>query len=238
MSRKEFMQRLEALLSDLSENEREEALQYYNGYLDDAGSENEEEVLQELGTPEALAASIRQGLKEDGIGNGYFSENVFYEKEPQRERPSGREAAEEKKETLNDRYRSGKKSKTSGGTIALFVILCIFAAPIVVPVVISLLAVIFALTLTAVILLCVMFFVGVVCVAAGACALIGSVLDAVTFPAGAVLGIGMSLVTIGGGILCVLLFGWLIVKVCPRVFRSAVNMCSRLLHRKGNEKDE
>ena len=132
MSRKEFMQRLEALLSDLSENEREEALQYYNGYLDDAGSENEEVVLQELGTPEALAASIRQGLKEDGIGNGYFSENGFYEKEPQRERPSSRE----------------------------------------------------------------------------------------------------------GGILCVLLFGWLIVKVCPRVFRSAVNMCSRLLHRKGNEKDE
>ena len=149
MSRKEFMQRLEALLSDLSENEREEALQYYNGYLDDAGSENEEEVLQELGTPEALAASIRQGLKEDGIGNGYFSENGFYEKEPQRERPSGREAAEEKKETLNDRYRSGKKSNTSGGPIARFGSLCSFAAPIVVPVVISLLAVIFALTLTA-----------------------------------------------------------------------------------------
>ncbi|MFQ7123864.1 MAG: DUF1700 domain-containing protein [Eisenbergiella sp.] len=237
MSRKEFMQRLEALLSDLSENEREEALQYYNGYLDDAGSENEEEVLQELGTPEALAASIRQGLKEDGIGNGYFSENGFYEKEPQRERPSSREAAEEKKETLNDRYRSGKKSKTSGGTIALFVILCIFAAPIVVPVVISLLAVIFALTLTAVILLCVMFLWSRMR-GGRSMPLIGSVLDAVTFPAGAVLGIGMSLVTIGGGILCVLLFGWLIVKGCPRVFRSTVNMCSRLLHRKGNEKDE
>lgn len=224
MSRKEFMQRLEALLSDLSENEREEALQYYNGYLDDAGSENEAEVLQELGTPEALAASIRQGLKEDGSGNGYFSENGFYEKE--------------KKETLNDRYRGGKKSKTSGGTIALVVILCIFAAPAVIPVAISLLAVVFALTLTAVILLGVMFLVGIVCVAAGVCALIGSVLDAVTFPAGAVLSIGMSLVTIGLGVLCALLFGWLLVKVCPRVFRGAVNMCSRLFHRKGDGKDE
>ena len=224
MSRKEFMQRLEALLSDLSENEREEALQYYIGYLDDAGSENEAEVLQELGTPEALAASIRQGLKEDGSGNGYFSENGFYEKE--------------KKETLNERYRGGKKSKTSGGTIALVVILCIFAAPVVIPVAISLLAVVFALTLTAVILLGVMFLVGIVCVAAGVCALIGSVLDAVTFPAGAVLGIGMSLVTIGLGVLCALLFGWLLVKVCPRVFRGAVNMCSRLFHRKGDGKGE
>ena len=238
MSRKEFMQRLEALLSDLSENEREEALQYYNGYLDDAGSENEAAVLEELGTPEALAASIRQGLKEDGSGSGYFSESGFYEKESQRESPLRREAAKEKTETLNDRYRSGKKSKISGGTIALIVILCIFAAPVVIPVAISLLAVVFALTLTAVILLCVMFLVGVVCVAAGVCALIGSVLDAVTFPAGAVLGIGMSLVTIGIGILCALLFGWLIVKVCPRAFRGAVNMCSRLFHRKGNKKDE
>ena len=238
MSRKEFMQRLEALLSDLSENEREEALQYYNGYLDDAGSENEAEVLQELGTPEALAASIRQGLKEDGSGNGYFSENGFYEKEPQRESPSRRETEKEKKETLNDRYCGGKKSKTSGGTIALVVILCIFAAPVVIPVAISLLAIVFALTLTAAILLGVMFLVGIVCVAAGVCALIGSVLDAVTFPAGAVLGIGMSLVTIGIGVLCALLFGWLLVKVCPRVFRGAVNMCSRLFHRKGEGKDE
>lgn len=226
MSRKEFMRRLEALLSDLSENEREEALQYYNGYLDDAGSENEAAVLEALGTPEALAASIRQGLKEDGSGNGYVPESGVYEKT--------------KKETLNERYRGrgGKSSGLSGGMIVLLVILCIFAAPIVIPVTIAFLAALFALALTAVILLGVMFFVGIVCVIAGVCALIGSVLDVVTFPAGAVLGIGMSLVTIGIGILCALLFGWLIVKVCPRVFRGTVKMCSRLFHRKGDGKDE
>ena len=43
MNRQEFMKQLEMLLSDISQAEREEALQYYNDYLDDAGIENEEE---------------------------------------------------------------------------------------------------------------------------------------------------------------------------------------------------
>ena len=75
MERKEFMRRLEALLSDLPENERAEALQYYNDYLDDAGVENEAAVLEELGSPDGLAESIRQGLKEDGGESGGFFGN-------------------------------------------------------------------------------------------------------------------------------------------------------------------
>ena len=49
MNRIDFMRRLELLLSDLPENERREAIQYYNDYLNDAGVENEEEVLEALG---------------------------------------------------------------------------------------------------------------------------------------------------------------------------------------------
>lgn len=37
MTRTEFMKQLQDLLSDISKNEREEALQYYNDYFDDAG---------------------------------------------------------------------------------------------------------------------------------------------------------------------------------------------------------
>lgn len=36
MNRQEFMNQLEMLLSDISQAERDEALQYYNDYLDDA----------------------------------------------------------------------------------------------------------------------------------------------------------------------------------------------------------
>lgn len=55
MNRQEFMKRLEELLQDISENEREEALQYYNDYFDDAGAENEAQIIEELGNPEQVA---------------------------------------------------------------------------------------------------------------------------------------------------------------------------------------
>ena len=39
MNRTEFMSQLEILLRNVSDGEREEALQYYNDYFDDAGAE-------------------------------------------------------------------------------------------------------------------------------------------------------------------------------------------------------
>ena len=48
MNRKEYMERLEQLLLVLPEEEREEALQYYNDYFDDAGVENEDRVIRDL----------------------------------------------------------------------------------------------------------------------------------------------------------------------------------------------
>ena len=45
MNRFEYMRRLEALLSDISPSEKEEALTYYNDYFNDAGQENEQQVI-------------------------------------------------------------------------------------------------------------------------------------------------------------------------------------------------
>ena len=44
MNREEFLSQLERLLYDIPAQEREEALEYYNGYFDDAGKEKEAEV--------------------------------------------------------------------------------------------------------------------------------------------------------------------------------------------------
>ena len=43
MNREEFLSQLERLLYDIPAQEREEALEYYNGYFDDAGNEKEAE---------------------------------------------------------------------------------------------------------------------------------------------------------------------------------------------------
>ena len=62
MNRFEYMRRLEALLSDISPSEKEEALTYYNDYFNDAGQENEQQVIKELGSPEQVAAGVKEGL--------------------------------------------------------------------------------------------------------------------------------------------------------------------------------
>lgn len=76
MSRWEFMRQLESLLSDISPNEREEALQYYNDYFNDAGRENEQEVIKALGSPAQVAKIVKDGLN-DNPGMGEFTENGF-----------------------------------------------------------------------------------------------------------------------------------------------------------------
>lgn len=68
MNRAEFMRQLETLLQSIPVMEREEALQYYNDYFDDAGSENEQKVIEALGNPARVAENIRRDLLESGYG--------------------------------------------------------------------------------------------------------------------------------------------------------------------------
>lgn len=76
MNRAEFMRRLTELLGDVSPMERDEAIQYYNDYFDDAGVENESSVIASLGTPDELARTIKAGLSDGGSG-GEFTETGF-----------------------------------------------------------------------------------------------------------------------------------------------------------------
>ena len=66
MNRADFMKQLESLLQNISQAEREEALQYYNDYFDDAGVDNEQAVLDALGTPAKVAENIKKDLLSAG----------------------------------------------------------------------------------------------------------------------------------------------------------------------------
>lgn len=115
MNRLEFMQQLETLLSDISQSEREAALQYYNDYLDDAGVENEQEVLEGMGSPEQLARVIKEGLEENG-SEGEFTETGYHN-----------EAFEQ--DVKNEVAKKGEGKRLSNSMIVLLVILCILAMP-------------------------------------------------------------------------------------------------------------
>lgn len=64
MKKYEFLYRLEKALSSMDESDRNTAMRYYEEYFEDAGAENEQKVIEELGTPEELAKTIMNDADE------------------------------------------------------------------------------------------------------------------------------------------------------------------------------
>ena len=77
MNRVEFMETLSRLLQDIPEEDRIDALKYYNDYFDDAGSENEQNVIEELESPESgnASASLKAQNASSGKDNSESDEN-------------------------------------------------------------------------------------------------------------------------------------------------------------------
>lgn len=77
MNRVEFMEELETLLKCISEEEKKEALEYYEAYFEDAGKEKEAEVIKELKSPKKVAESIKAGLR--GEDRAIYTERGYEE---------------------------------------------------------------------------------------------------------------------------------------------------------------
>ncbi len=117
MNRQKFMSELEVLLRDISENDRMDAITYYNDYFDEAGKENEEVILRELGSPKKVADTIKEGLVrgEDSYGEGStmeFSERGCFDRRSAEEwnAPTSIKATLESEDT-QDRVSSGATSQ-------------------------------------------------------------------------------------------------------------------------------
>ena len=146
MNRNEFMKQLEALLQNISQAEREEALQYYNDYFDDAGPENEQSVIEALGNPARVAENIKRDLYANGYAtNGYddYSQSVSRDKavipygQKGEESPNNGAACEttepavaqaQIQQSNSGNKKTGKKMSTE--MIILIIILVLFASPI------------------------------------------------------------------------------------------------------------
>lgn len=133
MNRKKFMHELERLLKDIPAGEREEAIQYYNDYFDDAGEENEARVIEELGSPAQVARTIREGMSESG---GEYTERG-YEDERFRNR---HEVTADHQETEKEKTVQ-KQANANLWKILCIILLCILLCPIIIPIGVALLAV-------------------------------------------------------------------------------------------------
>ena len=62
MTKYEYLAELEKNLDMLSYDDKTQALEYYENYIEDAGKENLQQVLEQLGSPAELAKSIFNGI--------------------------------------------------------------------------------------------------------------------------------------------------------------------------------
>ena len=156
MSRVEFMNQLKNLLWDIPEGEREEALNYYEDYFDDAGVENEAQVIASLGSPEKVAAIIKEGLKEETKEQGEYSETGYTGYGQCQKDEVIAYGNDKKKKSFSDRV----KGLGTGGMI-LVLILAIFALPILGPVGIGILSAIFGILVAAAVVLFILVIIGI-----------------------------------------------------------------------------
>ena len=186
MNRIDFMNQLERLLQDVSPTEREEALQYYNDYFDDAGAENEKEVIEALGNPARVAENIKRDLQESGETRARASDRALVEYD---------NAAGGARSQSQSQKSGGNKKDMPTWAIVLLVVLLIFASPVllgvgsgIIGVLIGFLASWFA----------VIFGFGVVAVALFAVMFVLLIVGLMCIPIDALVGVGL----IGGGLLC------------------------------------
>lgn len=222
MNRQEFMSQLEKLLLYVPIQEREEALQYYNDYFEDAGEEKEQEVIAALGSPQAIAENIKRDIHQSDYGL-----------EPDKVEP-GKELVKYHPELAVIEQPCEKKQKTHLPLWAMIVI-GICALPILLSLLGGILGVVFGLlgAVFGVLVSLVVSFgvIALVCPLAGLCIIIcGGI--ACTMDALAGIGIiGVGFVTVAVGLLGLLLEVVLIGKGIPAVV-GLIKKCFSLLKSK------
>lgn len=215
MNRTEFMNRLERLLWDIPENERREALQYYNDYFDDAGPENEARVIRELGSPSQVAKTIREGMSE----NGEYTERGYKDTRFQDRQDVPADYQDIAAETSSGQRRQNPPNLWKLLSILL---LCFLLLPVIIPLCLVLLAI------PAAILIGIVGIVIAAAVLAVALPIAGVVLTGAAFynlfitPAvGITLG-GIGFFLLAAGILTFLLVLWTFKTIFPICIRSIV----------------
>lgn len=217
MSKNEFLDRLFGLLSDLSQEERDEALAYYREYIEDAGLENEEAIMEELGTPEEVAAEIKSGI----LIKGNSSEQE--------------RSQQEKQHTFTD-DQFQKPSEPQKNSNTALIVLAVIVAVLLSPVWIGLLGTIFGVVfgfLASIAGLILGFGIGGL-----VCLFVGIILFFAGFPTifhnllGGVAMIGGGLVVTAIGILFLLFTGLLCIVVIPWAIKGIRSLIQKLSNRK------
>lgn len=230
MNREEFLAQLERLLYDISDQERTEALDYYNNYFEDAGEENESKVIQELGSPGKVAAIIKAELQGSTERFGEYTETGYQDErfKENGQMPDKRNTSREEQAERRDVTVRSKKNR-SASSWALIIILLVFTSPLWLGIGGGLFGLLVGI-LGAIFGFIVAFSVG------GLALVVGGFAMAVTGIVKMFTATGLGLIVFGGGllmfvvgILFVIAFLWVAFKLLPKILRGVVDTIHRLI---------
>lgn len=203
MNAYEYLQALRAALAVLPDDEIDSAMRYYEDYFLDAGDENAEKVIKQLGPPEQVAEAILRDYT--GVA---------------RRRPERFE--EEKAQTVNgvplDRDGKPRKKGINPWMLACIVLLALIFGPVAVAVIGAIIVAVVGLVIG--IAACVVAVPAATLIGGGALVLFSFLLWATPASALATLGAGLTVGAVG------LLLVLLVIKLCilfvPPIIRGLV----------------
>ena len=237
MIREDFMDRLAFLLQDLDDADRDEALQYYNDYFEDAGEENEAQVIRELKSPERVAAIIKDGLKAEAREHGAYTDAGYADERFEEKRMPGFYQQAEREEDGDKYYYTeaapGKKKKKSPWKVILIIALCLCGIPVFAPLALAVIVFVLALILGAAAVVLGLAVSGVAIVIAGFVALARGIAKLILVPVAGALLCGVALLIIAVGILVTWLIWTLFCKVASPMMNGLIRILKKPFERKG-----
>ena len=229
MSRKEFMEKLQVLLGELPVEEREEAIRYYESYFEEAGTEQEQVVLEELGSAERIAAQILRDYRMENPAGAYTEQG--YQGEESTKQTPVRYYGEEKTENSKNSGVTITNKGMSSGTLVVVILIAILTFPIW----ISVLATAFGLLMGlfgATIGITVGFGAGGIgCLIGGVVALVIGIFKTFTVPVVGAGLIALGLLLFGIGCLMIAAVGG-VIRLAVWLVNGMIKLLSRLFHGK------
>lgn len=205
--REQFLNELERLLCNISREERDEAMAFYRSYFEDAGENNEENIIKELESPEKVAESICESLgdetatAEERYGQNLAYRNVQY---------SGNMAGT---------VQTPQKKETNVAAVILLVVVLVLTSPIW----LSVLAVLLAVLAT----------VGAVVISALVAGVVIAVASFTVMAAGSTaagfLSLGIAFLLLALGILVGIACVWILGKGVPALCKGTAKLVKKIV---------
>lgn len=218
MNRREFIEQLRGLLTPLPYGEQEDALQFYEEYFDDAGPENEQRVIEELESPEAVARKIIQNSPSAPAAQGWVNADGPHSGEGA---PSDTAAgsAQYDSSMFERYYQNQQRMQQNSSNWALWLVL-ILTCPLWLPLGIGFIATLFSLVIAALALI----FSFAVTVAALVAAVILTLILGVPMlfydPLNGFYMISLAMIAAGASLILIPPVIWLCKKGIPAIFRG------------------